>query len=106
VKQVVDLLAEDATWSMPPYVQWYSGLDSITEFLETGPGTERWRHLATTANGQPAVGCYRWDGSRGVFAGEVIDVLTLSDDGRIAAVTAFIDAGLFVRFGLPDEIAP
>jgi RNA polymerase sigma-70 factor (ECF subfamily) len=106
VDQVVGLLAEDATWSMPPYPQWYSGLDSITEFLRTGPGTQRWRHLPTGANGQPAVGCYRWDAPRGVFAASVIDVLTLRHDGRIAAVTAFVDAGLFARFGLPDHIAP
>ena len=106
VDAVLRLLAEDATWSMPPYSQWFAGRASITEFLRTGPLTQRWRHLATAANAQPAVGCYRWDPGRGVFAGEVVDVLTLRKDGRIAAVTAFIDAGLFPRFGLPDHIAP
>jgi RNA polymerase sigma-70 factor, ECF subfamily len=106
VKAVLDLLSEDATWSMPPYVQWYEGLESIAEFLRTGPGTERWRHLATWVNAQPAVGCYRWHEGRGVFAADVVDVLSLSGDGRIAAVTAFIDPGLFLRLGLPDQISP
>ncbi len=105
VDAVVGLLTEDATWSMPPYLDWFSGLDSIAVFLRTGPATQRWRHLVTGANGQPAVGCYRWDPGRSVFAAEVVDVLTLRDDGRIAAVTAFIDAELFPRFGLPDQIA-
>jgi RNA polymerase sigma-70 factor (ECF subfamily) len=56
--------------------------------------------VPTRANGQVAVGCYMWDGSR--YAPYVIDVLTLDGD-RIAAVTAFIDASLFVPFGLPPE---
>ena len=106
VDTVLDLLSEDATWSMPPYVQWYQGLESIAEFLRSGPGTERWRHLATWVNAQPAVGCYRWDEGRGVFAADVVDVLSLSGDGRIAAVTAFIDAELFLRLGLPGQISP
>ncbi len=106
VDAVVRLLAEDATWSMPPYAQWFSGLEAIAECLRTGPLTQRWRHLATVAGAQPAVACYRWDAARGVFAAEVVDVLDLRDDGRIAAVTAFIDAGLFAPLGLPDHIAP
>jgi RNA polymerase sigma-70 factor (ECF subfamily) len=106
VDGLIALLAEDADWSMPPYRQWYSGLASIAEFLRTGPATQRWRHLATTANGQPAVGCYRWDAEREEFAAAAIDVLTLSPEGRIAAVTAFIDPELFFRFGLPDRIGP
>jgi RNA polymerase sigma-70 factor (ECF subfamily) len=64
----------------------------------------RWRHRATRANGQLAVGCYAWDEEQGAFRGHIIDVLTLRDDGQIAAVTAFIDAGLFERFGLPPEL--
>ena len=106
---VVALLTEDATWSMPPYAVWFSGLGPIAAFLEDAPLTQRWRHLPTTANGQPAVGCYRWDPERETFAAEVIDVLTLRDDGQIEAVTAFIDPALFPRFGLParaGSVAP
>jgi RNA polymerase sigma-70 factor (ECF subfamily) len=106
VDGLVALLVEDADWSMPPYRQWYSGVGSIAEFLRTGPATLRWRHQATTANGQPAVGCYRWDAEREVFAADGLDVLTLSPDGRIAAVTAFLDPGLFPRLGLPELIGP
>jgi RNA polymerase sigma-70 factor (ECF subfamily) len=106
VDGLVALLVEDADWSMPPYRQWYSGLSSIAEFLRTGPATLRWRHLATTANGQPAVGCYRWDAERETYAADGIDVLTLSPHGRIAAVTAFLDPELFPRFGLPERIGP
>jgi hypothetical protein len=51
---------------------------------------------------------HRWiSGSRAGarrWAAHAIDVLTLADSGRIAEVTAFIDATQFSRFGLPDEL--
>lgn len=98
------LLAEDATWSMPPMRECFRGHRAITAFLEAKPLTIRWRHIATTANGQPAVACYAWDDARGRYVGYVLDVLTLAGD-RIAAVTAFIDPTVFPRFGLPADLA-
>ena len=101
---VLALLTEDATWAMPPYAAWFAGMDAIAAFLADAPLMQSWRHLPTTANGQPAVGCYLWDDERQEFMAEVIDVLTLAEDGRIEAVTAFIDPALFPRFGLPARI--
>jgi RNA polymerase sigma-70 factor (ECF subfamily) len=98
------MLTEDATWSMPPEPEWYRGREAIAGFLAEGPLTVRWRHRATRANGQIAVGCYAWDETRAVFAGQVVDVLTLRGE-RIADVTAFIDPALFARLGLPPELA-
>jgi len=98
---LIALLAEDASWTMPPLPHWYQGHDAVTDFLVRMPLRESWRHLPTTANGQLALGCYRWDEEAGAHVGWVIDVLTLDADGRIAEVTAFIDATLFPRFGLP-----
>jgi RNA polymerase sigma-70 factor (ECF subfamily) len=103
VDAVVALLSADATWSMPPYASWYGGHESIAAFLVDGPFTVRWRHVATRANGQPAVGCYSWAEERGAYVAAVLDVLTLRGE-RIAAVTAFVDPGVFVRFGLPPEL--
>jgi RNA polymerase sigma-70 factor (ECF subfamily) len=103
VDAVVALLTEDATWSMPPHASWYRGHESIAAFLLDGPFTVRWRHVATRANGQPAVGCYSWDEARGAYVASVLDVLTLRGE-RIAAVTAFLDPGVFPRFGLPPEL--
>jgi RNA polymerase sigma-70 factor (ECF subfamily) len=103
VDAIVAMLAEDATWSMPPEVGWHRGRDAITTFLVTGPMRLRWRHLTTHANGQPAVGCYLWDEQRGDYAGWVIDVLTL-DGRRLAAVTSFIGHEAFESFGLPSAL--
>ncbi len=103
VDAVLALLTEDATWSMPPLPNWYRGHEAITGFLHKGPFTVRWRHVPARANGQLAVGCYTWDEDTASYVAFVLDVLTLRG-GQIAEVTAFIDRGVFARFGLPDEL--
>jgi RNA polymerase sigma-70 factor (ECF subfamily) len=97
VDAVVALLAEDATWSMPPCPAWYRG-EALAAFLAEYPGRERWRHVPARANGQVAVGCYMWDEARAGFYIAVLDVLTLRGD-KVAAVTAFLAPWLFRRFG-------
>nr|WP_281292386.1 nuclear transport factor 2 family protein [Kitasatospora atroaurantiaca] len=53
---LVALLTEDVTWSMPPLAHWYHGIEAVTDFAVRAPLTRcpSWRHLATSANGQPA----------------------------------------------------
>jgi RNA polymerase sigma-70 factor, ECF subfamily len=105
VDAVVALLAEDATWSMPPCPMWFRG-DALTAFLAEYPGRERWRHVPARANGQLAIGCYMWDHERDGFYAAVLDVLTLRGD-RIAAVTAFLAPWVFKRFGdVPGHMTP
>jgi RNA polymerase sigma-70 factor (ECF subfamily) len=103
IDAMVSMLAEDATWSMPPLPAWYQGHDAISRFLASGPFAYRWRHLATEANGQLAVGCYAWDEVARAHVAHSIDVLTL-DREQITAVTAFIDPSLFPRFNLPTRL--
>jgi RNA polymerase sigma-70 factor, ECF subfamily len=103
VDAIVAMLAEEATWSMPPHASWFRGHEAITGFLVEGPLRERWRHLPARANGQPAVGCYRLDPRKGTYGAAVLDVLTL-EGPRIAAVTGFVAPESFGRFGLPDEV--
>ncbi len=111
---LVSMLTQAATWSMPPIPTWFSGVAAIREWLVRDPLSERWKHRATVANGQLAVGCYLFDASTGRYEPAVIDVLTLDRD-KIAAVTGFLmapalheDEGdfldgeeVFPRFGLP-----
>ena len=107
VDALLGLLATDATWCMPPTPTWYQGRESLREWLSRGPLVERWRHQATWANGQLAVGCYLFHSASGRYEPAVIDVLTLDGD-KIAAVTAFLlddanAAATFAAFDLPAE---
>jgi hypothetical protein len=49
------------------------------------------QHLATRANGQPAIGCYIRAAGQAAYEPWVLDVLTL-EGGQIAGVHAFIVA--------------
>ncbi len=90
VDAVVDLLAEDASWSMPPLACWFRG-DQVAPWLAAHPlsGAFRWHHIPTHASGQPAVGVYNWDEDEQAYLPFALDVLTLEGD-RIKEVTAFI----------------
>jgi RNA polymerase sigma-70 factor (ECF subfamily) len=125
VDAVIEMLAEDAAWSMPPLATWFRGHAAIRVFLERGPlsGEWRWRHVPVSVNGQAAVATYSWDAEARSHLPFGLDVLTL-EGGRIKEITAFIarSAGagdsclahwpeeeadparvhdLFERFGLP-----
>ncbi|HEY3183366.1 MAG TPA: sigma-70 family RNA polymerase sigma factor [Gaiellaceae bacterium] len=100
---VLELLAEDATWSMPPEPIWFRGHEAIARFLSEWPFRLRWRHVRARASGQLAVGCYAWNADTGSYVAEALDVLTVGGD-RIAAITAFRNVEIFPRFGLAREL--
>lgn len=102
---LVALLTEDVTWSMPPLAHWYHGLEAVTDFAVQVPltGCGNWRHLPTSANGQPAVGCYLWDDDAGAHLAWSINVLTLRGE-QVAEITSFIGPDHFVPFGLPASL--
>ena len=112
VNALLALLAEDATFTMPPLPTWYRGREAIAVFLTRFALDVRWRLVPTRANGQLAFGAYAWDPDDGSFTPLSLDVLTL--DGAIATdVTSFVapytrGAGrerfateVFGPFGLP-----
>ena len=101
---ILALLADDATFSMPPGANWYQGHADIAAFLQIGPLTEDWRLVPAAASGQLAFGCYRWNPSHGRYVGHSIDVIDVAGD-RITAITAFLDADLLARFRLPPALA-
>jgi RNA polymerase sigma-70 factor (ECF subfamily) len=105
VDAIVALLAEDATFEMPPYPAWYRGRETIADsWLMPGGPPPRLRYVPTSANGQLAVGAYALDPERSRYLPIALDVLTLRG-ARIGDVTAFRTPELFARFGLPDELA-
>ncbi|HEU4450990.1 MAG TPA: sigma-70 family RNA polymerase sigma factor [Gaiellaceae bacterium] len=106
VDAIRDLLAEDATFAMPPYSSWYRGREAVTEswLLPDGP-PPRLRYVPTSANGQLAVATYLLTESGERYIPLALDVLTLRGS-RIADVTAFREPDVFRVFGLPDELVP
>ncbi len=102
---MVALLTEDVTWSMPPLASWYHGLEAVADFAMRVPltGCGSWRHLPTSANGQPAVSCYLWNDDAGAYLAWSINVLTLRGE-RIAEITSFLGPDHFTPFGLPASL--
>lgn len=105
IESLVDLLATDATWEMPPFDGWFQGIPAIVDLIRTqcpasGPGDMRM--IPVSANGQPAFALYMRepDGVHRAFQFSVLDIV----DGRVAHVRAFFDRRLFATAGLPDEL--
>jgi RNA polymerase sigma-70 factor, ECF subfamily len=91
VDAVMEILAEDATFAMPPLASWFQGEESIRIFLSGWPlsGTWRWRPIPARANGQPALAFYAWDEDEDAYLPFALNVLTFRGD-RISDVTAFV----------------
>jgi RNA polymerase sigma-70 factor, ECF subfamily len=104
VDQLVALLRDDATFSMPPYALWLQGPESVRAWLlGMGSGCRGSRLLATAACGSPAFGHYKVgaDGEHKPFA---LVVLELSGD-HIAGWNSFLDTDtLFPKFELPPHL--
>jgi RNA polymerase sigma-70 factor (ECF subfamily) len=129
VETVVNMLAEDASFAMPPLGSWFSGREALRIFLAGWPlsGAWRWRHVATRANGQPALGFYCWDDGAQSYVPFALNVLTMRGE-QISDVTAFVARSIepeereayarwpdqpldaprklafFEQFGLPEQL--
>ncbi|WP_042417926.1 sigma-70 family RNA polymerase sigma factor [Streptacidiphilus anmyonensis] len=101
-RALIALLTEDVTWSMPPLPHWYQGVDAVLDFAVQVPITRcpSWRYQVTGANGQAAVAFYLGVDPALPHDAWAVAVLDLRED-RIAAITSFLDPGLFPLFGLP-----
>lgn len=101
---ILALLAEDATFAMPPYTGWCQGRDAIADswFMPEGrPG--RLRHVPARANGQLALGVYSLDTAARGYVPICLDVFAV-DGVEITEVLAFRSLAQFSRFGLPERI--
>jgi RNA polymerase sigma-70 factor (ECF subfamily) len=107
VAAITEMLADDATFSMPPRPNWYRGRAAIGAFLAALPlsGRWRWRHVPTRANGQLSFGAYLLDAAGSGHA-HAIQVLAVDTNARISDITVFHTPEAFARFGLPDAALP
>jgi RNA polymerase sigma-70 factor (ECF subfamily) len=129
VESFAAMLAEDATFTMPPLATWYETREGIAIWARSSPmsGDWRWRTVFTRANGQPALGFYAWDEAEQAYLPFALNVISLRGS-LISDVTAFIARsteetrnemyarfpelpaddrrllGTFGRFGLPDRL--
>lgn len=104
IQALVNLLKEDATFSMPPIPSWYRGKESISALASrtifSGQAQGRWRLLPARANHQPAFGLYRHSQAGDVYDAYGIQVLAFGD-GLIADIITFRNPSLFPYFKLP-----
>jgi RNA polymerase sigma-70 factor (TIGR02960 family) len=106
VGSVVALLSEDARLTMPPEPMEYVGRPAIHGFFSTVPALgelQRFKLVATRANGQPAFACYLRT-HEGPLRAYGLMVLTLGAD-QVVAITGFPDTSVFASFGLPRTLA-
>ena len=95
------LLKEDATFTMPPWLQWYAGREAIRSFVALAwKACGGVRLVPTAANGQPAFAVYTRTGAEPPWAAQSIHVLTLEHE-TISTLTVFLEPAVFHAFGLP-----
>ena len=106
VGAILALLAEDATFSMPPYPGWCRGREEIAgSWLMPESMPSELRFVPTSASGQLALGVYRLDHEAGRYLPVCLDVLAVRD-GKITDVIAFRSLDDYSRFGLPESLPP
>ena len=106
VEAFVELMREDARFSMPPEPELYVGRDKIVAaWKEGGIGTEEFRDfrcLLTRANRQPAVACYLRRPGASEYTPLALDVLRI-EEGAVAEIIAF-PGSVFPAFDLPARL--
>jgi RNA polymerase sigma-70 factor (TIGR02960 family) len=103
VPAILELLAEDARFTMPPLPAWFLGRDDVGRFLSERMFATPWRLLPVGANGQLAFACYQGDPDGGRFRLGAVNVVSLRGR-RIAWLAGFLDPGVHRHFGLPVEL--
>jgi len=97
------LITEDATLEMPPFLNWFHGRRAYLRFIVRGftlRGTD-WRMLPAAANGQPAVAAYAPAGDDGHQL-HSLQVFAVTIAG-ISHTTVFQDQVVLDRFGLGQD---
>lgn len=102
VDAIVAMLADDATFAMPPLPAWFRGRADVGTFLAERVFATPWRFTAIWASGQPALACYQGDAATGQFRLSALNVFSLRGE-QVSGITAFLSPDVLARFDLPDE---
>jgi RNA polymerase sigma-70 factor (TIGR02960 family) len=103
VAAILELLAEDVRFTMPPLPAWFRGREDIGRFFTERMFATPWRLLPIRANGQLAFACYQGDPDGDRFRLGAVNVVSVRA-GRIVEMAGFLEPGVHRRFGLPDEL--
>jgi RNA polymerase sigma-70 factor (ECF subfamily) len=103
----VELMREDARFSMPPQPGVYVGRETILGFWAKGGGFDlenfgHMRGVATRANRQPAVACYLRRPGESAYLPLALDVLRI-EGGAVAEIITFEDRH-FPAFDLAPKL--
>ena len=106
-RALIEMLREDARFTMPPTPGVYDGAEEIVRCWEEGGfGSEEFGHVRcelTRSNGQPAVANYLRRPGEPVYEPLALDVLRI-EDGRIAEIVTF-PGSVFPAFELPPKLS-
>jgi len=107
---LIALLAKDASLTMPPWKQWYTGRRSIRAFFEWAfdqawelRDRGKFRMVVTRSNAQIAFGTYVRHRGETKLRAHALQVLTFRK-GKIGRITLFEGARFFSKFGLAVEL--
>jgi RNA polymerase sigma-70 factor (TIGR02960 family) len=103
VAAILELLADDARFLMPPLPAWFSGRDGIGRFLTERMFATPWKLVPIEANGQLAFACYQGDAGGGRFRLSAVNVVGLRA-GRVVELAGFLDPAVGRHFDLPEEL--
>jgi len=105
VAELITLLKEDATYTMPPSITWFQGKAVIGKFFAARVFVDGavYRLQPIHASSRPAYANYLYDQRTDKFRAHSIHVLSLADS-KIVGLTIFLKATLFSYFDLPVDI--
>ena len=101
----IEMMREDARFSMPPEPGVWVGRRAIVESWSPAFDAEEFgqvRAVMTRANMQPAVACYLMPPGESEFRPMALDVISI-EEGRVAEIVTFAPA-VFPSFGLPEKL--
>lgn len=104
IDAIINLLADDVRFTMPPLPAWFDGRDHVTAFLRDRVFATPWRvHKLDDVNGHPAYlaeQLHEGDWRRGAL------MILHSDRGALTWIATFIDPELVSSWPVPSESPP
>jgi RNA polymerase sigma-70 factor (ECF subfamily) len=99
---LVELMREDAWFTMPPIPAWFQGREEIATLFRTSIFTipRQWRLLPAHANASPAFGLYQRNTETDTY--QLFGLLVLDLEGELIANTVtFLELSSLLPFALP-----